>query len=114
MRWRVAGGGGGDASSCLLLLALAVAGSDGGNERVVEREERVLSMIDANVLSCPKYPHNVGRESVVAVCCVCVCISSALEALNQLVVPAPSAVTRANSSPNCAFPILSNLGALSI
>jgi hypothetical protein len=51
MRWRVAGGGGGDASSCLLLLALAVAESDGGNERVVDREERVLSIIDANVLS---------------------------------------------------------------
>jgi hypothetical protein len=59
----------------LLLLALALAeaemGVDVGNERVVDSEERELSIIEANALSCARDSHSVGREDVVAVCCLC-------------------------------------------
>lgn len=49
---------------------------------------------------------SVARMSLLCVLLVFVSFTSTL-----VVVPAPSAVARASTSPNCAFPILSTLGA---
>lgn len=107
MRWRVAGGG--DASSCLLLLgaelawALAVAELDGGNERVVDTEERELSIIDANALSCACQRLSQSRSRVCRrrVCCVCVCISSTSTLLDSSFLPPPP--LRALTTPRVAL-----------
>jgi hypothetical protein len=118
MRWRVAGGG--DASSCLLLLgaelawALAVAKLDGGNERVVDTEERELSIIEANALSCAcqrlsQLPSRVCRWRLLE-CCVCVCISSTSTLLDSSFLPPPPlrALTTPRVAPSQFCPFLAN------
>lgn len=95
-----------------LALALVVAEVDGGNERVVDTEERELSMIDANALSCARDSHSVGREEVVAVCCVCLYLVHMQRPTSNSSFLPPPPLRALTSRPNCAFPILSTLGVL--
>jgi hypothetical protein len=109
MRWRVAGGG--DASSCLLLLgaelawALAVAELDEGNERVVDTEERELSMIEANALSvCVPGTLTLSVASLSLACAAaCVCISSTSTLDSSFLPPPPLRALTIAPSQSCPF-----------
>jgi hypothetical protein len=96
----------------LLLLALALAEAemdvDVGNERVVDSEERLLSIIEANALSCARDSHSVGREDVVAVCCVCLYLVHMQ--LDESFLPPPPlrALTCPRIAPSQSCPLLAS------